>query len=129
MQAYRFRMYDRKREEWVHDTDHAVSLFGETIIMGEILRRSDDTGVSLEDLNEIVVQMYINCRDKNGKDIYDGDVLKMHTGDVVEVQWGTNQLAWIVTKDGLNALIPNREAWEEAEIIGNKFDNKELLNG
>ena len=72
MREIRFRMYDTKRKEWVHNTNNAVNLFGETIVFGEILRRDEsDTFVKLEELNDIIAMQYTGLHDKNGEcDLY-----------------------------------------------------------
>jgi len=82
MRPIKFRIYDKARKEWVRDTENAFNLLGELVIMGEILRRPDDTGVKLSELNDLEVMQFTGLLDKNGKEIYEGDVVedpKIHT--------------------------------------------------
>lgn len=65
-----FIVWDKKRKEWLHDEKHSIHLFGETIIMGELLRRKDDSHVRLEDLNDIEAFNYIGKTDIEGNKIY-----------------------------------------------------------
>lgn len=118
-------MYDTKRKEWLHDTEHAVSLFGETIMLGELWCRPDDTHVALKDMNDIVAMQFTGLLDKNGKEIYERDIVERQYGTTKTarvrkvVEWCTN---WKST--GFNIAVNPRR---EIEVVGNIYQNPELL--
>ena len=122
-------MYDRKREEWLHDTEHAVSLFGETIMLGELWCRQDDTHVQLKEMNDIVAMQFTGLLDKNGKEIYDGDILKVRK-ELVGM-FPVNDLENdfnIVCKYRGASFYPLELVGENSvEIIGNIYQNNDLL--
>ena len=75
---------------------------------------------------EIVLMQYTGLKDKNGKEIYEGDILNGDFPDVVF--WDNDRGQW-----GLrNSENPDDTLWEikrdnNPEIIGNIYENPELL--
>ena len=130
MRTIKFRIYDKERQEWVHDTEHAINLFGETIILGEILRRLDDTDVSLEELNNLVPMQFTGLTDKNGKEIYEGDIVRLtldRPNGIFKVIWDENKAQFSCQNKHvtypLGLTLPVLR-----EVIGNAWENPELLN-
>jgi uncharacterized phage protein (TIGR01671 family) len=128
----KFRIYDKKRKEWLHDTEHAISLFGEAVLLGGITQRKDGSHVSLRDLNNLAAMQYVGLKDKNGKKIFEGDIIVSRNtlggetcGIPTIIYWDKNKKGW-----GLKNRI-HETIWyfaiEDFEIIGNRWDNPELL--
>lgn len=86
------------------------------------------------------IGQFTGLHDKNGKEIYEGDIIKFHFmtsspssselfptkkffGEITTNKY--NQ--WTILSDGLEIHIEN--AIKYGEIIGNIYDNKELLEG
>lgn len=142
MRQIKFRIYDNGRKQWLHDTAHAISLFGETIVLGEILRRPDDTTVSLLEMNDLVAMQFTGMFDKSDREIFEGDVLATpHFLDVNGwrylyhvVEWSDKYTGWwcrnVASEHEADG---NIQLWvyakKEFEIIGNIFDNPELDSG
>ena len=88
----------------------------------------------IRDLDEIELMQYTGLKDKNGKEIYGGDILKSESwskygrqiNPYLIVQWG--KVGWIV--EGYNGQMkvhPDLDVRTDYEIIGNIYKNPELL--
>ena len=79
-------------------------------------------------LPEVVLIQYTGLKDKNGVEIYEGNIVEIDTGAIGEVVFN-DECAYfsIETKTGIFLFedIPLKAI----KVIGNIFENKELLNG
>ena len=66
---------------------------------------------------------YTGLKDKNGMDIYDGDVVEWFMGKQ-KVYWGVG--CWKVTGGELGHLLNDLVA-KQCEVIGNIYENPKLL--
>lgn len=81
-----------------------------------------------------VIEQYTGLKDKNGKEIYEGDVLVIHhrwsdlSGYYLMVHWGKVRAGWIVAyhKGDTIRTIDLSHIINLVEIIGNIHENPEL---
>lgn len=67
---------------------------------------------------------FTGLTDKNGKEVYEGDILKLH--DHIDY-FGT--VEWNVKDVCFQTNNFTATEWSDAEIIGNIYENGELLKG
>lgn len=84
------------------------------------------TTVGRYDVAPATVGQFTGLYDKNGKEIYEGDILREpETGILVEVVYDAPEFCFRHNAHGYRFL--NHP--ERFEVIGNNFDNPELLKG
>lgn len=118
MRRIKFRIRNTKNNTWIHGPHKdssldGVNLFGETILLGQLLNR-----VSIEDLNDIVALQYTGFEDKNGREIFEGDILQDEEG----------KRRTVIFRKGCfmsdtEIILANAEPELHMEVVGNIYDN------
>jgi uncharacterized phage protein (TIGR01671 family) len=131
----KFRTWDAQNKEFSEWTnrDPFFSTSHGNIFFWERNRKEDgsyDGDSVLEDLGgRFILQQFTGMFDKNGKEIYEGDILKVQgwrgsTG-VAVVEWREIEAS---DDAGFNSVGFRRfDEYGEPEVIGNIFQNPELL--
>jgi hypothetical protein len=69
-------------------------------------------------------EQFTGLLDKNGKEIYEGDILRSYRFDVDVVEWSDYPGAWSIQSGEDWGMIP----CHHTEVIGNIYANPSLLN-
>jgi hypothetical protein len=124
MREIKFRAFDKENKRMVYDITVCNGDGGCFPVNGDW-----DDIINPENEERCILMQYTGLKDKNGKDIYDGDILK-HRQGVDAVRWRDD--GWALGNwqpDGLSGFCSDTydEDDEFPEIIGNIYENKELL--
>lgn len=73
---------------------------------------------------------YIGVNDKNGKEIYEMDIVRTNSGRLCKVVWFSSPQyqGWdLIPIEAKNPAPKERELWKDLEVIGNVHENSDLL--
>lgn len=110
----KFRIWDNKNKGWVDG-------FCEYLQSNKIFNFSDCLP------NSWVVQQFTGLQDKNGRDTYEGDIINSIDGEKYKVEWLDWCAGFYPFNERNNDYHTNDIEDKDFEIIGNIFENPELL--
>ncbi len=128
MREIKFRAWDKENKEMleVQELDYEDSYNGQPMVRTTMYNDYFDT-------EDMILMQYTGLKDKNGKEIYEGDIVELKAENgccnmLGKIIYDNYDLAFeLIDEEG------NQEAlWyaeQELEVIGNIYDNPELLKG
>lgn len=150
----KFRVWDKARNHWLQDSESSFHCFSDYFIdfngrivcfSGEIqnpikLQREHDLSylsfnpgpIVTNQEDRFIIQQFIGLKDKNDKEIYEGDIVKFRY-EMYEHDW-TDDLGEVFFENGMFIFGRKTEFTtsdcnfdeQSIEIIGNIFENPEL---
>lgn len=131
MRKIKFRAWDKQWRRWIDPRD--INFYGDMGWMFD--RRSEEGGDVIEstDLREVALMQFTGLKDKRGKEIFSGDLIRQH-GTLYEIRpciGGFECQIWKEYKQGgaeegsiymFSCLLDTA-----CEIIGNIYENPELV--
>ena len=80
------------------------------------------------DIGKKTLCQYTGLTDKNGNKIWENDVVKDTEGNIYKCYWCSCNCEYMLD-DGVESFGIGYRSEKELEVIGNTFDNPELLGG
>jgi uncharacterized phage protein (TIGR01671 family) len=118
----KFRAWDKKHNCW--DDDFAIHADG--CLYQPAKARWDISDIAVETAyDELEIMQFTGLKDKNGKEIYEGDIVSC-ADVIVAVTWKDAGFH-IITNESQGASMFVQDRAKHFEVIGNIYSNPELL--
>lgn len=123
MREIKFRGFSIYSNKWY---------YGSLVNPGEgyyILEHVENNTYKYDKVDKDSIGQYTGLKDKDGKEIYEGDILEFSKGGIMYVEWDDDFKIFVLTDPRINLKNGSIGNWyvEKTKIIGNIFENKELL--
>ena len=136
----KFRIWDKRNKIFLNSRQGDYEYMVEGLSNGQLscVRRflGEYDGI----YSEVVIQQFTSLLDKNGKEIYEGDIIGSHVSEKpcnYIVKWGETRSDYcgfvlnpvFINPPKFTYIIHNFKMWmaEGFEVLGNIFENSDLL--
>ena len=136
MREIKFRAWDKENNKFFKPTYEAYNGNLEDLsisLSGQLIMRTIEEPAMHESLfpDRFVLQQYTGLKDANGQEIYEGDILyfmpyETNTNNRV-AKFKDGQFVGELIRN--NYCSPLKSAYEGTKVIGNIYENPELLEG
>lgn len=123
MRDIKFRIWDGAKNEWLASSDKDALPYYGFALVGEVMTVQSPPIWSLDEGN--VVEQFTNLKDKNGTEIYEGDILIDDAGEPVEY-WAVKFYEGGFVGECAGVAESLFEL-TQLEVAGNIHENPELL--
>ena len=126
MRTIKVRAWDKENKKFGYFTltDNLLSWPSNSFITSDEIIDKDGFESARRFENIEGFQEFTSLKDKNGKEIYEGDVVKDKYGSIITIEWNNDEAMWSCRELPFGNA---KDYFQHSEIIGNIHENPELL--
>ena len=138
MRDIKFRVWDNERNAMLNSKSVDIDFFeGKIEITSDTIRYDE---VYTDEIKDFELMQYTGVKDKNGREIYEGDIIKRTDLTPTENHYGKEEVGLVEYKNAQFILRISKDDYYEIssdglfnfdmadyEVIGNIYENSELL--
>ena len=120
MREIKFRAWNKKNKEWSSE----ICLYHKTVG-----KRYEYNALKLDtDFDHVIVSQFTGLKDKNGKEIYEGDIIETKT-DIFTIFYSEKDFEFIIYLERLDNYyrLTYLSGFKDFKCIGNIYENEDLL--
>lgn len=127
----KFRAWDKVTKKFLWPWPDGFYLFGETtcfdLIEQQVREYVPEGCDPMLRINDVEIMQFTGLHDSEGREVYEGDAVRLKNGDILTIKY-SEIVPWFVfvENDGTEYL-PSIEDYDNLKIIGNVFENPELV--
>lgn len=118
MRNIKFRAWSKKFNKFMSIGFHII---GETTLF-DLLNQH-----TLEEMETLEITECTGLKDKNDKDVYEGDIVKFENEFTAEIIWCEENAAFQIRSEKGGGAFLNELYMLNFEVVGNVFENADLL--
>ena len=123
MREIKFRAWDKRRQQFHWGISNVCLTLGGNL-MWQFGFKSPDF-LDKEEAEDYVLQQYTGLHDKNGEEIYEGDIIRDNEKKNHKVLWDSSLYGW--SPFGCHIPWSVGSLPKHFEVIGNIYENPELV--
>jgi uncharacterized phage protein (TIGR01671 family) len=137
MREIKFRSWDKEYNIMIEPNDIRPSNYELITGNGQVMEFEErhsylGTDITFDDISDKrILMQYTGLKDKNGKEIYEGDIIQFskNSNSIWKVYFNTELGFWGVENVGKDygVILSELYQWGHWEIIGNIHENTDLL--
>lgn len=141
MRELKFRAWDKLQNKFLYPWPDGFTVLGETTcfdLIGQQLKEFTPKLTTIERLGDVIITQYTGLKDRTGKEIYEGDIIRYKTNTDIAKDKFFNAYVYFSVSTATNGFRVRKSTWSkllsknivfnnEIEIIGNIYENTELL--
>ena len=127
MREILFKAKRKDNGEWVEGYYRRIPCMG---LHGHyIMPQNPKNRLEQYEIDPDTICQYTGLTDKNGKKIWENDILCIGENEKLKVSWHHFKASWVLSKKGwmYNHFFGESVEPEDVEVVGDIFDNAEML--